>query len=61
LIGKELLCQGGNSRAVYGFAFHVDGALACSAGLDAVARLWDLRSGKAIWNLRYSLLLKFKV
>jgi U4/U6 small nuclear ribonucleoprotein PRP4 len=51
-LGKELINQGGNSKAVYGLAFHCDGALVATAGLDATCRLWDLRSGRAIWNLR---------
>jgi U4/U6 small nuclear ribonucleoprotein PRP4 len=37
---------------VYGLAFHPDGSLAVSAGLDAMARLWDLRTGRSIHVLR---------
>jgi hypothetical protein len=39
MAGKELFIQGGNSRAVYGLAFHPDGALAASGGMDAVGRM----------------------
>ena len=41
-----LLEQEGHSRAVYCLAWHPDGALLVSAGLDAHARVFDVRSGK---------------
>lgn len=41
-----LLEQEGHSRAVYCLAWHPDGALLVSAGLDAHARVWDVRTGK---------------
>ncbi|PWA96383.1 G-protein beta WD-40 repeat-containing protein [Artemisia annua] len=41
----------GHSRSVYGLAFHNDGSLAASCGLDALARVWDLRSGRSILAL----------
>jgi U4/U6 small nuclear ribonucleoprotein PRP4 len=50
--GKEVLTQGGFARAPYGIAFHTDGALVATGGLDAVVRLWDLRSGRSVWNMR---------
>ncbi|KAK8520815.1 hypothetical protein V6N13_076951 [Hibiscus sabdariffa] len=36
--GLELLLQEGHSRSVYGIAFHQDGSLVASCGLDALAR-----------------------
>ena len=45
--GKELAAQEGHHQgSVYGLASHPDGALAATGGLDALVRLWDLRSGK---------------
>eukprot|EP00898_Chlorokybus_atmophyticus_P003963 jgi/Chlat1/4568/Chrsp29S00341 len=38
----------GSSRAVYSVAFQRDGALAVSCGLDALGRVWDLRTGRSI-------------
>ncbi|XVE93124.1 hypothetical protein REPUB_Repub01dG0163200 [Reevesia pubescens] len=49
--GVELLLQEGHSRSVYGIAFHPDGSLAASCGLDALARVWDLCSGRSILAL----------
>ena len=43
-----LRLQEGHTRALYGIAFHPDGSLVATAGLDAVIRVWDLRSGKSI-------------
>lgn len=48
--GDELLCQEGHAKEVYDVAFHPDGGLAASVGLDAVGRVWDLRIGRAIGN-----------
>jgi U4/U6 small nuclear ribonucleoprotein PRP4 len=45
----ELLIQEGHSRGVYGLAFHHDGSLAASCGLDALARVWDLRIGTSVF------------
>lgn len=44
--GEELLLQEGHSKEVYAIAFQEDGALVCTGGLDAIGRVWDLRSGK---------------
>jgi U4/U6 small nuclear ribonucleoprotein PRP4 len=41
-----LLLQEGHSKEVYAISFQNDGALVCTGGLDAIARLWDLRSGR---------------
>ena len=49
--GIELLLQEGHSRSVYGIAFQQDWALAASCGMDALARVWDLRTGKSILAL----------
>ena len=43
-----LLEQEGHSRAVYCLAWHPDGALLASAGLDAHARVSDVRTGKTV-------------
>ena len=43
--GMELILQG-YSRTVYGLDFHRDGSLAASCGLDAIARVWDLKMGE---------------
>ncbi|KAL5652816.1 hypothetical protein ACJX0J_038274, partial [Zea mays] len=40
----------GHSRSVYGVSFHPDGSLAASCGLDAYARVWDLRSGRLFFT-----------
>ncbi|KAM7272568.1 hypothetical protein ACFE04_027231 [Oxalis oulophora] len=45
-LGRE-----GHSRNVYGLAFHPDGSLAASCGFDALARVWDLRTGRSIMAL----------
>jgi U4/U6 small nuclear ribonucleoprotein PRP4 len=39
-------------RPVYGVAFQCDGSLIATTGLDAIGRIWDLRSGKPIWLMR---------
>lgn len=44
--GDELLLQEGHSKEVYSIAFQEDGALVCTGGLDAIGRVWDLRSGR---------------
>ncbi len=36
---------------MYALAFHPDGALAASGGLDAIGRVWDLRTGRSIMVL----------
>ena len=43
--------QEGHSRAVYSLAFQGDGSLAASGGMDAVGRVWDVRSGRNIMTL----------
>lgn len=46
------LCeQEGHSRSVYSVAFQGDGALLASGGLDAIGRVWDLRTGRSIVTL----------
>lgn len=37
---------------MYDVSFHCDGALVATGGFDAVGRIWDLRSGKVVWNMR---------
>eukprot|EP00967_Tisochrysis_lutea_P087077 scaffold123067_cov25-Tisochrysis_lutea.AAC.1 len=49
--GQCLMEQEGHSRPVYTVAFHPDGSLAASAGLDSIGRLWDCRTGRSIWTL----------
>ena len=46
-----MLHQEGHSSSVYNIAFHPDGSLAGSCGLDAYGRMWDLRSGKCVMLL----------
>lgn len=43
---SELLVQEGHSKEVIALAFQDDGALVGSGGLDAVGRVWDLRTGR---------------
>lgn len=43
---KELLLQEGHSKEVYSVEFQDDGALVASGGLDAIGRVWDLRTGR---------------
>lgn len=47
-----LQLQEGHSHAVTALDCHCDGALVLTGGLDGIGRLWDLRSGKAIWTLQ---------
>lgn len=42
-----LLEQRGHSREVYAIGFQCDGSLAATGGLDAVGRVWDLRTGRS--------------
>ena len=42
--GAALLEQEGHSRALYALAFHPDGSLAASGGLDAIGWLLTLSS-----------------
>ena len=46
--GCCILEQEGHSRPVFGIGFQVDGSLAATIGLDAHARVWDLRSGACV-------------
>ncbi len=50
--GASLVEQEGHSRAVYAVAFHPDGSLAASGGLDAIARAWDCRTGRAVFVMQ---------
>lgn len=49
---QELYQQEGHSAEVSSGAFHPDGGIFCLGGLDAVARIWDLRSGRSICTLQ---------
>jgi WD40 repeat protein len=42
----------GHAREVYPIAFHPDGSLVATGDLSGLGRVWDLRSGKSIFNLR---------
>ncbi|GEQ70061.1 hypothetical protein JCM33374_g3737 [Metschnikowia sp. JCM 33374] len=44
----ELFEQEGHSKEVYAMAFHGDGSLLATGGLDAIGLLWDLRSGRNV-------------
>ena len=48
---EEILHQEGHSMGVYDIAFHQDGSLAGTGGLDAFGRVWDLRTGRCIMFL----------
>ncbi|KAG2455226.1 PRP4 protein, partial [Polypterus senegalus] len=50
-IQEEILHQEGHSKGVYDIAFHPDGSLAGTGGLDAYGRVWDLRTGRCIMFL----------
>ncbi|CAE6475128.1 unnamed protein product [Rhizoctonia solani] len=43
---RQLLFQEGHSKEVYAVQFQDDGALVASGGLDAIGRVWDLRTGR---------------
>lgn len=45
---NEILHQEGHSREVHCLAFHPDGSLIGTGGMDAHGRVWDLRSGKCV-------------
>ena len=45
---QELLLQEGHCRPSYCVAFHPDGSLAATGGLDCVCRVWDMRTGRNI-------------
>lgn len=49
--GQELLLQEGHSKEVYAIGWQDDGALVATGGLDAIARVWDARTGKTVWVL----------
>jgi WD40 repeat protein len=49
--GQELLNQEGHSKEVYAIGWQDDGALVATGGLDAIARVWDARTGKTVWVL----------
>ena len=45
-----LLRQEGHSTAVHCCGFHPDGSLMATGDLGGIVRIWDLRSGRAIWG-----------
>lgn len=45
---NELLEQEGHAKEVYSCSFHPDGSLLALGGLEGIARVWDLRSGRSI-------------
>lgn len=47
-----ILIQEGHSAEVFSLSFHNDGSLVSTAGLDAIALIWDIRSGKNIMSLQ---------
>lgn len=49
---KILYDQEGHTRPVYSIAFQCDGSLLASGGLDALGRIWDLRTGHNIITLK---------
>ena len=48
---RTVLQQFGHSAATYGLAVHPDGSIAAVGDIGANARLWDLRSGRALTAL----------
>jgi U4/U6 small nuclear ribonucleoprotein PRP4 len=49
---QELLLQEGHSKELYSVAFQPDeGSLIASGGLDAIGRVWDVRSGRSVMVL----------
>lgn len=49
--GKVLLRQESGHDQAYRVNFHPDGGLFATCGLDGSARLWDLRSGRAVMTM----------
>ena len=45
-----LLRQEGHSTSVHCCGFHPDGSLIATGDLGGIVRIWDLRSGRAIWG-----------
>lgn len=45
-----LLRQEGHSTSVHCCGFHPDGSLMATGDLGGIVRIWDLRSGRAIWG-----------
>ena len=45
-----LLRQEGHSTSVHCCRFHPDGSLVATGDLGGIVRIWDLRSGRAIWG-----------
>ncbi|THG93361.1 hypothetical protein EW026_g7851 [Hermanssonia centrifuga] len=43
---SQLLLQEGHSKEVYAVEFQEDGALVASGGMDAIGRVWDMRTGR---------------
>lgn len=49
--GKAVLTQVTGHNSVYGLAFHPDGGIMTTCGLDGGIRLWDLRSGRPVMTM----------
>ncbi|KAJ1513606.1 hypothetical protein HMI54_006592 [Coelomomyces lativittatus] len=47
-----IFTQDGHESEVYCVAFHLDGSLVGSGGLDGYGRIWDLRAGQCVLNLQ---------
>eukprot|EP01083_Nonionella_stella_P079265 217326_1 len=45
-----LLKQEGHSTSVHCCGFHCDGSLIATGDMGGIVRIWDLRSGRAIWG-----------
>jgi U4/U6 small nuclear ribonucleoprotein PRP4 len=49
--GRKLLVQETGHKGVYSAAFHPDGSLLGTCGLEGGLRLWDMRSGRAVMTM----------
>lgn len=47
---KNILVQDGHNNAVYAMAFHAHGSLCATGDLDGLCCVWDLRSGKLVFE-----------
>ena len=43
--------QEGHAKEVFAIKFHPDGSLVATGGLDAIGRMWDLRTGRSVITL----------